>query len=235
MPPLPLNLNTFKLKKVFTNDVNDGYASASSGNEQSAIASASSGPSSGRQTVTSPTLERPLRPRRRIKKVLSAEPTNEELESESSQPNQSPQLEPEYRSLSQKPSVMNFDGSVRLPHRKPALIIRSRSKKVLPHDFTKDTVDSESSNPSQSPCMESEFIDETLPTSKRRLKHRGFALARGENLEEAVKNWSAVEVNPDITTEEVEGYDSESVYSQESESPNYRESLVDPWLNSKSQ
>ncbi|KAH9809677.1 hypothetical protein DFH28DRAFT_933589 [Melampsora americana] len=219
MTPLPLNLNTFKLKKVFTNDLNDGYASATSGNEQSAIASSSSGPSSSRQTVTSPTL-----------------PTNEELESESSQSIQSPRFEPEYRSLSQKPSVMNSDGSVRLPHRRPALVIRSRNKKVLPHDFTKDTVDSESSNPSQSPCMESEFVDETLPISKRRLKHRGFALAPGENLEEAFKNWSAVEVNADLTTEKVEeGYDSESVYSQESESHDYEESLVHPWLNSKSQ
>lgn len=242
MPPTPLTLTNCRVKKVFTNDISDGYMSGTSGNETSAIASTSSGISSGRQfpsnldkTITSPTLERPLRIKRRIKRVCPVITTKNELESESSQPSQTPPVDSGSPSISDRPSVMNLDGSVKLPHRKPALVIKRKIKKVHPQELTQNGISSESSNPSQSPCVESESILESLPTSKRRLKHRGFALARGQDLEEAMKNWAAMGAEPDITTDQVEeAYESDSVYSQESEFPGYAESLVDPWLNSKS-
>ncbi|EGG08569.1 uncharacterized protein MELLADRAFT_105025 [Melampsora larici-populina 98AG31] len=239
MPPPPLNLTTFRVKKVFTNDINDGYISGASANDRSAIESISSGPSSGfpsnlERSVTSPILERPLRIKRRIKKVIPVVPINNELESESSQPIQTPLMESDSRGLSETSLIMNLDGSVKSPHRKPALIIRRKTKKTAPQEFDQDAVDAESSNPSQPPCAEPEPVLEALPTSKRRLKHRGFALARGQDLEEAMRNWSAVEAEPDLTTEKVEeAYESDSVYSQASEYSHYGESLVDPWLNTK--
>ncbi|KAH9814143.1 hypothetical protein DFH28DRAFT_1083153 [Melampsora americana] len=140
MRPPALNLKNCRVKKVFTNEVNNEDLSFASSSERSSLELEFGGLSPARlsmfnldEPLPSPILERPLRIRRRVRNVDSVVSANSPSTSQSSHiESQSP-----FR-FSGPPLVMNPDGSVRSPHRRPALIIKSRIKKRCPPPLSRE-------------------------------------------------------------------------------------------------
>ncbi|EGF97784.1 uncharacterized protein MELLADRAFT_84470 [Melampsora larici-populina 98AG31] len=136
MRPPALDLKSCRVKKVFTNNVNTDNPGAASGSERSPLELEFGGLSPARLSIfnleepfPSPTLERPLRIRRRStsSSVLSGVSGDNSMTSNPSH------IAPRPRFIySGPPLLMNPDGSVKSPHRTPNLIIKSTIKKVCP-------------------------------------------------------------------------------------------------------
>ncbi|EGG11294.1 uncharacterized protein MELLADRAFT_90754 [Melampsora larici-populina 98AG31] len=136
MRPPALDLKNCRVKKVFTNNVNNVNSGAASGSERSPLELEFGGLSPARLSIfnleeplPSPTLERPLRIRRRSTSlsVLSGAAGDNSMTSNPSH------IAPRPRFIySGPPLLMNPDGSVKSPHRTPNLIIKSTIKKVCP-------------------------------------------------------------------------------------------------------
>ncbi|EGF98496.1 uncharacterized protein MELLADRAFT_95662 [Melampsora larici-populina 98AG31] len=262
MRPPALNLKNCRIKKVFTNNLNDADASHfltiillllqsyASGSEQSSLELEFGGLSPARlamfnleDPLPSPILERPLRIRSPIRNAFSEgsaflpmTPNSSRIESQAASLHSGP------------PLVMNPDGSVQSPHRKPDLIIKGGIKRVCitelalidlyfvlpPFEPLKRVLYTIPEEPEEEEMVESKGKGkalakddkdfETVSTSifKPRLKHRGFVVADGQDVGEALRLWVGNDEKPEIKTEVVD----ESHANDISHSSEYGESSV---------
>ncbi|EGF99961.1 uncharacterized protein MELLADRAFT_68175 [Melampsora larici-populina 98AG31] len=271
MRPPALNLKNCRIKKVFTNNINDADASYASGSEQRSLELEFGGLSPARlamfnleDPLPSPILERPLRIRSPIRNVFSegssvlpmvsivdvstycfqssihlltylsplcVSSSLSSWYSESFKTPDSSRIESQASSLYYGPPlVMNPDGSVQSPHRKPDLIIKGGIKKVCitelalidlyfvlpPFEPLKRVLYTIPEEPEEEEMVESKDKGkalanddedfETVPNFivKPRLKHRGFVVADGQDVGEALRLWVGNEEKPEIKTEVVD-------------------------------